>query len=44
MEGGLIDATMDRYKGVIIEDLSLLADSEEAFEAQLKESMENWRG
>jgi hypothetical protein len=33
---------MDRYGGVILEDMSLLAEGEDEFRAQLKASLEHW--
>ena len=34
---------MDNYKGVVIKDMSLIADTEEAFEVQLVASLANWK-
>jgi hypothetical protein len=32
-QSNLINVAMDNYKGVVIKDMSLIADTEEAFEA-----------
>ena len=37
--GKVIQAEMDRYKGVIIDDMALLADTEANFEVQLAASL-----
>lgn len=34
---------MDRYKGVVIEDMGLLADTEAEFESQLAMSLDKWK-
>jgi hypothetical protein len=34
---------MDNYKGIIIKDMSLIADTEQAFETQLQNSLSNWK-
>jgi len=34
---------MDRYKGVVIEDMALLADTEQQFEVQLADSIKDWK-
>ena len=39
----VIAVDMDSYKGVIIKDMDLLADTEDAFEAQLTASLESWK-
>jgi len=40
----LIQVDMDRYKGVVIKDMQLLADTEPAFEVQLSASLKKWKG
>ena len=39
----VIQAKMDRYKGVIIDDMALLADTEATFEVQLLASLQHWK-
>jgi hypothetical protein len=39
----VINVEPDRYGGVIITDMALLADSEDAFRAQLASSLAKWR-
>jgi len=34
---------MDRYKGVLIDDMSLLASTEAEFETQLSNSLNLWK-
>lgn len=38
----LINAEMDRYKGVLVSDMSLLADTEAQFKPQLEASLAHW--
>ena len=40
---GVIQAEIDRYKGVLVDDMALLADTEAAFEVQLQASLQHWR-
>ena len=40
----IIDASMDnRYKSVTIDDLDVLADTEEEFDEQLTNSLDHWQ-
>ena len=39
----LIDVRMDKYKGVIIKNMELLAKSEQEFDAQLAASLQHWK-
>jgi hypothetical protein len=38
-----IDVKMDKYGGVVVEDMSLLATTEEAFRTQLEASLAFWK-
>ena len=42
-KAGLIPVEMDRYKGVVVEDMALLADTEQQFEVQLADSIKDWK-
>jgi len=42
-QSNLIKVDMDNYKGVVIKDMSLIADTEEAFESQLVASLAMWK-
>ena len=42
-KGELIDVQMDKYKGVIVKDMGLLASTEEEFTKQLTASLQNWK-
>ena len=39
----LIEVDIDKYGGVIIKDMGLLANTEPEFEEQLRQSIENWK-
>ena len=39
----VIKVEMDRYKGVIVEDMDLLADTEQDFDVQLTNSLNLWK-
>jgi len=39
----LIAVSLDSYKGIIIKDMSLLADTEAEFEVQLSENLAHWQ-
>jgi len=34
---------MDNYKGVLVEDMEMLADNEIDFDTQLKETISKWK-
>lgn len=34
---------MDNYKGILVEDMNMLAENEIDFDIQLKETIEKWK-